>query len=296
MPEVSVVVPAYNAARFVASAIESVLAQTYDDYEILVVDDGSTDDTREVVNQYKSAKIRYIAQKNAGVAVARNTGMAEGRGRWVAFLDADDTWFPTKLERQMHALRADSSARVCYSAFTVVDASLAPIGVRRSARVGTALEDLLLRGNIVGSICTVLCDREMILSTGGFDPRLSQCADWEMWVRLAARTEFVYVDESLVTYRQHDSNMSRNAGLLETDSLLVLESGFGLPALPEPIRKRRREAYARNYTVLAGTYFQARRYLDFLRTAAQAVLRQPSQARYFMQYPLRVLKRASARA
>jgi glycosyltransferase involved in cell wall biosynthesis len=290
MPEVSVIIPAYNSAHYLAAAVDSVLAQTFADLEVLVIDDGSTDETPQVMSRY-GPPVRYIRQSNGGVAVARNHGIKESRGNYVAFLDADDTWFPNKLERQLEALRSNPGYQACYSAHLVVSHDLTPVAVHRSGRQGSSLEDLLLRGNVIGSICTVLCDRSLFDLTGGFDPELSQCADWDMWARLAAVTEFLYLDEPLVTYRKHDSSMSRNAALLERDSLRVLEKGFALPDLSESLRSARDAAFARNYTVLAGTYFRARRYRDFARCALRAVSLDFRQAGYFLNYPFRLISR-----
>ena len=287
MPEVSVVIPTYNSVRYLTEAVDSVLAQTFRDLEVIVVDDGSTDETELVMRRYPEP-VRYIRQKNAGVAEARNRGIREASGRYIAFLDADDTWYPHKLERQLAELRRRPDCRFCYSAFTVVDPDLAPLGIRGSERRGSPLEDLLLRGNVIGSICTVLCERELLESSGGFDPELSQCADWDMWVRLATATPFAYVDEPLVTYRHHDGNMSRSAPLLEHDSLVVLEKGFSLPDLPAGLSRRRREGFARNYMVLAGAYFHAGRYLGFARCAARAVSMDFRQLGYLFAYPSRV--------
>lgn len=291
MPTVSVIIPTYNAARFLPSAVESVLAQSFQDIEVLVIDDGSTDDTAEVMKCY-GAPVRYLRQPNSGVAVARNRGIEESRGHYVAFLDADDTWLLHKLERQLAALAQHPDHRVCYSAFTVVTDELTPLFVNRSRRQGTALEDLLLRGNVVGSICTVLCERALFDIAGGFDPALSQCADWEMWVRLAALTEFIYVDEPLVTYRQHGSNMSRQVHLLEHDSVYLLERGFALPGLAPSLRAQRRAALARNYMVLAGSYFGVRQYQAFARCAWRALTMDFHQARYLLAYPARVAARS----
>jgi glycosyltransferase involved in cell wall biosynthesis len=289
VPEVSVVIPAFNAAAYLPAAIRSVFDQSVRDLEIIVVDDGSTDDTQQLMRS-QPPPVRYLRQANRGVAAARNTGIEESHGRYVAFLDADDTWLPNKLERQLSRLSGQAS-RLCYSAFVLVDARLAPIEVRRSQRRGTALQDLLTLGNVVGSICTVLCERELLLEAGGFDPTLSQCADWDMWVRLAARTDFLYLDEPLVTYRQHEANMSRNARLLETDSRRVLDKGFSMKGLPVALRGRRRSAMARNDMVLAGTYFQAGLYRDFLRCAARSLFRDPTQAGYLVAFPWRRLGR-----
>src|SRR5262245_50974266 len=116
MPEVSVVIPTFNAARFLCQAIDSVLSQTTRDYELLVVDDGSTDTTATIMQRY-SGSLRYIRQSNGGVAAARNRGILESVGRYVAFLDADDTWHPKKLERQFAALAEHPQARACYTAY-----------------------------------------------------------------------------------------------------------------------------------------------------------------------------------
>ncbi|HXG94351.1 MAG TPA: glycosyltransferase [Blastocatellia bacterium] len=292
--QVSVVIPTFNSARYVVDAVESVLSQSFRDFEIIVVDDGSTDETEDVMRRYES-KVRYIRQANGGVARARNRGIEEARGQYVAFLDADDTWFADKLERQMAALASHPQYRVCYTAFTMVDSELAPLGTVRSSRVGSTLEDLLLRGNVIGSICTVLCERSLFETVGGFDAALSQCADWDMWVRLAAHTEFLYLDEPTVTYRQHDANMSRNAPLLERDSLTVLEKGFAMQAVPDSIKAKRRAAFARNYMVLAGTYFHAHLYRDFLRCAVRAVSMDAKQLAHIAAFPLRVMKRSRLR-
>jgi glycosyltransferase involved in cell wall biosynthesis len=290
VPEVSVIIPAYNSAHFLPAALDSVLAQTYRNLEILVIDDGSTDDTEAVMRGY-GPPVRYLRQVNGGVASARNRGIQESRGRYVAFLDADDTWHSHKLQRQLEELARRPECRLCYSAFTLVRSDLTPLGTRRSVRHASALEDLLLRGNIVGSICTVVCERSLLKASHQFDPALSQCADWDMWVQLATLTDFLYVDEPLVTYRQHTMNMSRNAPLLEHDSLRVLEKGFANPALPPTLVKRRRRALGRNYTVLAGTYFHAKQYRDCLRCAAFALALDCRQALYLVAFPLRTAKR-----
>jgi len=243
-----------------------------------------------VIRRYGEA-VRYIYQQNSGVAAARNRGISESRGQYVAFLDADDTWRQDKLEAQVTALRKNPRYQACYTAFTVVSSDLRPLCVTRSKRHGGTLEDLLLRGNIIGSICTVLCGRSLLTAIGGFDPSLSQCADWDMWVRIARRTEFLYLDLPLATYRQHGANMSRNAGLLERDSLRVLEKGFGMPCLNDFINKRRRAAFARNYMVLAGTYFHAGCYGDSVRCAARAVILDARQLRRLTGFPLRASRR-----
>ena len=290
MLTVSVVIPTYNAARYVEAAVDSVLGQTFRDVEVVVVDDGSTDGTGAVLSRYKDA-IRYLRQGNGGVSSARNRGIQESGGRYVAFLDADDTWLPEKLDRQIDALESSSLHRACYSAHTICTEALAPLAVERSVRYGSTLEDLLLRGNVVGTPSSVLCDRSLFAISGSFDLSLSQCADWDMWVRLATITEFLYLDEPLVTYRQHGSNMSADPALLERDSTRVLEKAFGLPSVPHRVLRARRTAFARNYMVLAGTYFYAHRYSDFVRCAVRAVSLDAGQLGYLTAFPGRLAAR-----
>ena len=291
--QVSVIIPTYNSAQYVTQAIENVLEQTYKDFEILVIDDGSKDDTAEVVKKYGDA-VRYIYQENAGVSVARNKGIKESVGKYVSFLDADDTWLPRKLELQMEAFKRNPEYKFCFSAFVTVTADLQPIEMKHARMEDAAIKDLLLRGNVVGSICTVICERELFDVVGGFDPKLSQCADWDMWVRLATLTDFLFIDEQLVTYRQHDSNMSRNAPLLEKDSLFVLEKGFAMNEVPRDVIAKRRAAFARNYMVLAGTYYHAKLYKDFLRCALRSITMDVKQVGYLLAFPKRVLFRQSS--
>jgi glycosyltransferase involved in cell wall biosynthesis len=237
------------------------------------------------------SRVRYFRQPNGGVAVARNRGIQESRGRHVAFLDADDVWASRKLELQLSALEKNSGHRACYSAFMIAGSDLSPLGINRSGRKAAALEDLLLGGNVVGTPSSVLCERALFDEASGFDPALSQCADWDMWIRLAVLTDFLYINEPLVTYRQHGTNMSRSVPLLERDSLRTLEKGFSMRELQGALRARRRAAFARNYMVLAGAYFHARRYQDFARCALRSLAMDIRQASYLSAFPLRAAAR-----
>jgi hypothetical protein len=209
----------------------------------------------------------------------------------MAFLDADDTWVPEKLARQITALATAGGYRACYSAYTICQETLQPLAVHRSVRDGPALEDLLLRGNIVGNPSCMVCESSLFSVVGGFDPDLSQCADWDMWIRLATLTDILNLDEPLANYRQHGTNMSRRLELLERDSLRVLEKGFNLPEVPAAVRAQRRAAFGRNYMVLAGTYFHTRRYRDFVRCLLRALPLDPWQVRYLVRFPSRSIRR-----
>jgi len=290
MPTVSVVIPTYNSAEYLAEAIESVLRQTFVDFEVVVVDDGSRDGTKDIVRRYPS-RVRYLFQENKGVASARNWGIKESRGRYVSFLDADDVWLERKLERQMEELARHPGCGVCHTAIKIVGNGVQQVGAGRPARGGSTLEDLLLRGNVVGTPSTVICERTVLFDVAGFDLDLSQCADWDLWIRLTRVTEFLFVDEPLVIYRQHKANMSRDPRLLERDSVRVLEKAFGRSEVPPFVRARRDATFARNYMALAGTYFYAGHYRDFVRCAMRAVSLDTRQLGYLVGFPARAVRR-----
>src|SRR5262249_37459177 len=127
-PSVSVIIPTFNSARYIATAVESVLAQELADIEVLVIDDGSTDTTREALERFGDS-IRYIYQTNSGFSLSRNKVLASATGRYIAFLDSDDAWYPNKIHLQLEALRQNPGARACYTAFMVTDSTLSPLNV-----------------------------------------------------------------------------------------------------------------------------------------------------------------------
>jgi glycosyltransferase involved in cell wall biosynthesis len=189
---ISVVIPAFNAGGFIRRAIDSVLSQTYLDYEIIVVDDGSTDNTAEVVKSY-SSKVRYIYQKNAGDGPARNTGIAAAKGDWIAFLDHDDEWLPEKLQLQIDLLNRHPDLRWCAANYYTRY-------VKRQVPVG----DVKLLSNVLGeknyfdnfftAVCksgcalvtsTVIVHKEVFQKAGIFDSCWLCCADFDMWWRIA---------------------------------------------------------------------------------------------------------------
>jgi len=291
MADVSTVITSHNYAQYLPAAIDSVLAQTNPAREIIVVDDGSSDDTERVVASYQT-QIHYVRQANQGVAVARNRGIAESRGRYVAFLDADDLWLPRKLELQAEALSRRADCRACAAAHRSFGPKLSPRFVGRREEHRSLVEALVLSGNVAGIPSTMLCERSLFAEVGGFDPDLGDCADWDMWVRIASITAVARVNEPLVAYRHHDRNMTRNVTLREHDSVRVLQKAFAMKSLPAELRARRSRVFARNYMVLAGSYLHAGSYRNSLRCLARAVALDVRQLGYPAAWPLRLLARA----
>lgn len=206
MARVSIIVPAYNAARYLPAAISSVLSQTYADWELIVIDDGSTDETRSVVHSYSpklGAKLRYLHQSNRGVSAARNRGIREAQGEFVALLDADDVWLPTRLARGVALL--DSSPRVglVHSRLARIDSNGATVDyLTFPARyqAGRIAVDLYTRrANILSP--TVLLRMRCLDDVGLFDETMHASEDRDLWFRIAERHEVAYIDEILAHYR-----------------------------------------------------------------------------------------------
>jgi len=212
-PRVSVIVPTYNYARFLPRALDSVLAQTWRDYEIIVVDDGSTDDTPEVAKAY-GERIHYLRKENGGAATARNTGILAARGELLAFLDADDAWVPEKLARQVEYLDRHPEFGMVYSDMAhhvagrkVHDAYLRERGYSKVAE-GWIFDNLLRQCFIFTP--TVMARRKCFDTVGLHDPELRTCQDVDMWLRIADRFMIGFIDAPLAVRHEHGDNSTRN--------------------------------------------------------------------------------------
>ncbi len=234
-PAVSVITAAYNAGRFVEETLTSIVAQTYQDFEMIVVDDGSTDDTRERVLRF-APRVTLLSQANGGVAAALNAGLRRARGAYVTFLDADDVWVPRRLERVMRAFEHDRGVGAVYHGYAAVDEAGAPLG---GAFVppprGDVLEPLLC-GLFIGQSMITL-RRACFDRAGIFDTALRTCPDWDLLLRVALSGErFCCVSEALVRYRIHGHNLTRNFARLVREGRIVLDRAFADPRLPRALQ------------------------------------------------------------
>lgn len=217
---ISVVIPAYNSARFLPRALDSVLAQTHSVQEIIVVDDGSQDNTREVVEAY-GVPVRYVHQANGGPSLARNHGIELARHPWVAFLDADDWWDSSKLALQVAALEADPKAGLCYTKLRFVDETT---GENYYPEVPNASEVLrTLRYQCMMPPSTVLTRRADLVAVGGFKAELKAAEDWDLWVRLSHRFGFVFVPEPVTLYQVTVGSFSADYYKLIQTTEMILE-------------------------------------------------------------------------
>jgi glycosyltransferase involved in cell wall biosynthesis len=205
-PMVSVVLPTHNRSVAIRTTIDSVLAQTLSDLELLVVDDGSTDDTTAIVSGYEDPRVRCLTGRNGGGAASRNRGLAEARGRYVAFLDHDDRWAPAKLELQARYLDTHSECGLVYCGMAFTDEAGADLGsVTLPIPEGQVYEELLVRHNFVQTMSNPMMRTEQLRELGGLDAEAGLSDDWDLFLRLARVSEFGRLAETLVFYNVGNS-------------------------------------------------------------------------------------------
>lgn len=293
-PRVTTVIPAYNAARTITRTLESALTQTITDVEVIVVDDGSTDTTRDIVAAAEDPRVRLIAQPNGGVAAARNTGIANAQGEWVAFLDSDDLWLPHKLERQLELMAASPGCMASQASAYFVDDQLRPLKLRRCVPVADPLLTFLRFQNLPNAASSWIVRRTLLERIGGFDPGLEILEDWEFSLRLARHANPLCIDEPLTLYRVHPGNRSRNLDIHIAPGFTVLERLFSDPTLPAEVRSHEREIYARFYTMLCGGAFRVHRWGACAHWGVRALRTDPRMIGYMAALPARRINRRLA--
>jgi GT2 family glycosyltransferase len=264
VPALSVIIPTYNMAAFVPQAINSVLAQTYRDHEIIVVDDGSTDETPQVLASLAS-DIRVIRQENQGVSIARNRGFIASHGDWVAFLDADDRWRP-EFEAHMLAVAADADpglGAICCG-WEYLDAEGTPIGTPRCVTEEAVELDALLRRNAFPLHAAVV-RRQCFAQAGMFNPKLRALEDWDFWLRFVQRGFRIRcVEAVLASYRQVPASRSRDLHAVRESGVRVLDRFFASPGLEPQIAALEQIARGLLGLTNAADLFRANRQLEGL--------------------------------
>jgi glycosyltransferase involved in cell wall biosynthesis len=281
-PKVSVIIPTYNRAAIVRNAIESVLAQTFSELEVILVDDGSSDGTGKIIGDLYGDRIRYYAQANQGASVARNKGIAEARGEWIAFLDSDDLWEREKLEWQFKALeRFGPQCGGCYTDTRLLNhvetRTLFQMAENSYRHVGTMgvnadVLRLLVRpggAGMVVCLSSLLARADVVRRTGGYDPKLLYSQDSEFMFRLAMLTGFCYVNRPLVRFDRSPVEI-RHVGVSSEwnklefwlqDSQLRLEGLLQLSeALPTEVRRIIRKTLGSVHSGWANWYLETGQY------------------------------------
>lgn len=290
-PMVSVVIVTYNKADTLRAAVESVLSQTYSDFEILIVDDGSTDQTAEVARGF-GPKVRYLPKENGGTGSARNLGIAHALGQYTAFLDGDDLWLPQKLEIQMAAFEREPDLLGVQCSAYCVDNQLKVTEVRRCDPSQDTLLDFLLFHNLPAFSSAVMVRTEVFQSIGGFGEDLVILSDWDMACRLARAGKMRSVPDCLVLYRHYPSNQSRDVGIHIESGVRSLIRFFSDSTLDRAILAQESLIWARFYAMLSGGYVRNGQWGKGLRWSWKAIRTSPRVAPYIVGMPLRRVRRA----
>ena len=211
MPAISVVIPTFNRAKYLSAAIQSVLDQTYTDYEVIVIDDGSTDDTKSTLQAWTDAgQIRYHYQENAGVSAARNSGIAMARGQYIAFLDSDDLFLPQKLEKQIAAFERSPDLAFVHCHFIKFDDQGQNLGQRDTSRfTGRIYPQLLTEWSVLMATPCMLMRSDVLEQVGGYDPNMDWAEDLDLWRRITRHHPIDLVPEVLVKVRAHSGGASQ---------------------------------------------------------------------------------------
>ena len=264
-PKVSIVCPTFNGATrgYLREAIESALDQTFKDYELIIVDDGSTDHTKEVCEPYlEDSRVHYMFQPNAGPASARNTGISASTGEFICFLDDDDIWKAEKLQRQIEYIDAQlsnfSNWGMVFTWVELIDAQGNIIGYRGHRQEGTIYKYLLFE-HIIDATSSVLVKRGVFDKIGLFDEAFKQCEDWDMWLRIAKNYLIFPIQEYLVKHREHKHRLSCSSEEAFFHEIAVLKKA--LSAAPPEINPR--DVYASCYINRGITYFSQGEYRKF---------------------------------
>lgn len=278
MSKVSVIIPAYNREKFIARAIQSVLAQIYGDYEIIVVDDGSTDNTANIVKQF-GGKVKYILQPNGGSASARNRGIKESQGEYIAFLDSDDFWVPEKLNEQVKVLDNNPNVGIVYAKMPIVNEKGEQVGMKPSQPSGKNFKELLeIWGDIPTS--TVLTRRECFDKAGFFDTSLKTMQDIDMWLRIARLYDLYEIEgKVLAYYYRHSGQITQNRIKVYEGLVRIYTKIYKtFDDAPKDILRRR---ISMNTYTLSRTYYDERHFRKALSLLVGVMIGDPLVGRLF---------------
>ena len=276
MALVSVIIPTRNRAHLLPVAVNSVLNQSFRDFELIIVDDGSSDTTAKLRNRFHDCRVRWLRHDfSRGAAAARNTGISHSDAEHIAFLDDDDEWYPEKLARQVAMLsQAKGKVAAVYAGYLVVDAATGGlIGTKTPAKRGDLYSNLL-KGNCIGATSCVLLRRSCLEEVGGFDERLPSFQDYDLWMRIARHFHFEFIPAPLSIYYVHPKRIWDDPQVLQQGLEIMLEK-YG--------RSGQFRQYCSNIYIALGTVFcESQRMEDGRKAFSTAISLSPYQPKpYF---------------
>ena len=271
---ISVIIPAYNQAYYVSQAIQSVLGQTNPNFELIVVDDGSTDESPQILSQFQDPRIRVISQPNRGLAAARNTGLRESSAPLIALLDSDDYFLPDKLAIQSEYLLQHPEIGMVGGGIQIVNHAGEILKQIINKPDGLDLKGLLFANPFVPS--SIMIRRQWFGRVGTFDENLRACEDWDMWLRLAsAGCRFAWIEQLVVAYRYHQGQMTRESDRMRKAIISVLNKFFSQPELPETFMGYKDVAYASGLVNAAAFAYHCHQVEKGQRDLAEAICLNP---------------------
>jgi glycosyltransferase involved in cell wall biosynthesis len=266
---ISVVIPTYNRSDYLIEALNSVINQTYKNIEIIIVDDGSKDNTKEVVNNYielhKTRNIRYYYKENGGVATARNFGIHQSNGILIAFLDSDDLLKKEKLSKQVK-LFDNPKVGLVHSHYSIMKefGEIITNKTIKQNKLNGYMYNKMRISNLVGT-STVIVKKECINTVGLFEGEYSPAEDYDLWLRISKEYEFGYLEESLAYYREFSSdNISRNLTKMENGVIKILDKHWNNIKLSNQEKEEMKISYSRFYSYLSTNYYQQNNIEKFL--------------------------------
>jgi len=287
MAKVSVIIPTYNRADFLHVAITSVLNQTFQDFEIIVVDDASKDRTSEVVNSFHDKRIKYFRHEtnrggSAGGSAARNTGIINSNCAYIAFLDDDDEWLPEKLGMQIEVLAASPpEVGVVYTGYTVVDRASGTILAQKNPTKRGDLSTDLLKENCLGNSSSIFLRKECFEKIGLFDEMIPGFEDYDVWIRLSRAFHFDYVEQPLVKYYVHSNQIWTNVDAISQGVDMMLKKYGESPAF------RKKMSYY--YLSVGVSYCLDGNVKKGQKTCLKAIRLYPFEFRHYFYYCLSLL-------
>ncbi|WP_414754032.1 glycosyltransferase family 2 protein [Anabaena sp. CCY 9910] len=284
MPKVSVVIPAYNAMQYLPATVESVLQQTFTDIEILIINDGSSDNILAWTAQITDPRVQVISQKNQGLSGARNMGINHASGEYIAFIDADDLWLPTKLEKQVKCLDNSPQAGLVYTWTAWTDETGKPTGVIVASDVEGYVWEQMVVNDKISNGSSAMVRRICFDKVGLFDTELTSSEDRDMWIRLAAHYHFAVVKEPLTLYRRHSQSMSKNRPKMLKNIRRVFEKTF--ETVPTELLYLRNRSYGWINLYTAWTCMDEKNHQEAIKYRRQALLHYPQI--FFTAYFLRL--------
>jgi len=284
MPTVSICIPTYNRKDYLRETLDSVFAQTYKDYEVVIVDDGSTDGTEEMIRG-TGYKVRYYWQKNAGDAAARNRLIELSGGKFITFIDSDDLLMPDAVERMINVMEAEKEEVIVYGPYTAIDEN-GNIRKRKRKKLYSGCITPQLFEDILVHSCGSMFPKRILEQAGRFDTSLSVCSDYELWLRLSLKYRFIALPAPTFKRRRHSGNLSERSFTNRKIELEVLERFYyqdgGRDVIPEKLAMRRlsEEIYRVGKCALKeGEYHEAK---DYFRTSLRSRLNPKSLAMWIL--------------